>query len=369
MTSPPQHNTTKATNPKSKVSSLISYILYLTSKPYHLLLNIRNKAYDWGIFKSEQSAIPSIVVGNLTLGGTGKTPHIEYFIRLYQKQYQIATLSRGYKRKTTGYHLATAESTAADIGDEPYQLKQKFPEITVAVGEKRVAAIQQLAKDRPETQLVLLDDAFQHRALKADVYLLLTDYHRLFTRDALVPAGRLREPKSGYRRADVIIVTKCPTTLSTSEKQNIIQEIQPFPKQKILFSYLKYGNPYAFTRKRNIFVWKQEMDVLLLCGIANPNPLTNYLEQKVTTVYPCFFPDHHTFSKKDLETITQQFQQISNQQKVIITTEKDAARLQKHQQYFNKQQLPIYCLPIEVVFLEEEEVNLKSFLNLKLNFN
>ena len=213
---------------------------------------IRNFLYDKKILKSKSFDVPIVAIGNLSVGGTGKTPHIEYFIRLFQKKKKIAVVSRGYGRKTRGFFYVEKNSLAANVGDEPLQIKRHFPEITVAVCEKRTVAIRNLMEATEKPQLILLDDAFQHRAVRANCYVLLTTYQQRFTNDFVLPYGRLRESRKGYRRADVIIVTKCPLSISKKEKQVIVAEIAPFSHQKVFFSFLKYGDDFIKNLVQNL---------------------------------------------------------------------------------------------------------------------
>src|SRR5258708_31260083 len=225
----------------------IRILLFPLSLLYALIIRIRNWCYDRNIFSSTSFNLPIICVGNLAVGGTGKSPMVESLIRTLKDQFEVAVLSRGYKRKTQGYSLADASSTALDIGDEPMQFHSKLPELTIAVGEERMVAIPQLLHDRPDTHAIILDDAFQHRAVKAGLNILLTDYSNLFTRAWWLPSGDLPDPPGGYKKADVIIVTKCPENLTESERRSIIQEIDPLKHHQVFFSSMHYGQPYLIT--------------------------------------------------------------------------------------------------------------------------
>jgi tetraacyldisaccharide 4'-kinase len=296
--------------------------------------------------------LPIICVGNLTAGGTGKSPMVEWLITRLSNQFQIAILSRGYKRKTSGYALADPSSTALDIGDEPMQFHNKFPQITVAVGEERVFAIPQLLHDRPATQAIILDDAFQHRSVKAGLNLLLTDFNNLFTRDWFLPTGDLRDQKRSYKRADLIIVTKCEENLSAEGKQDIIREIRPLSHQQIFFSTIRYGEPYhILTRKSQPIT--SGLEVLLICGIANPAPLKQFLDQRTKSYYELSYRDHHIFTILDLKNMIRRFNSITANRKIMLTTEKDAVRLTKFAHELKG--LPFYVLPIESSFLFGEE--------------
>jgi tetraacyldisaccharide 4'-kinase len=245
---------------------------------YWVGIAVRNWLYDRNIFKSTSYGLPLICVGNLSVGGTGKSPMVEYLIRQLKNHYRVATLSRGYKRKTKGYALANENTTALDIGDEPMQFHLKFPEVPVAVGEERIEAIPQLLHDRPDTQAIILDDAFQHRKVKAGLNILLTDYNNLFTRDFYLPTGDLRDLKSSYKRAEIMVVTKCKPDLTTEEKQKLIKEINPLKTQQLFFTAIEYGDLYHIINN-NSFVLAPDTEVLLVTGIANPRPLKKMLEK------------------------------------------------------------------------------------------
>jgi tetraacyldisaccharide 4'-kinase len=319
---------------------------------YGVIIIIRNWLYDKKYFKSAEFNFPIICIGNLAVGGTGKSPMVEYIVRLLKNDFDIGTLSRGYKRKTKGYALANANTTALDIGDEPMQFHQKFPDIAVAVGEERLVAIPQLLHDRPKLQAIILDDAFQHRLVKAGFNILLTEYSNLYTHDFFLPTGDLRDEWKSAKRADVIIVTKCPADLSQEKKYKAIRSLHPTPEQKIFFTTIEYGTPYHIVDTSDEWILSPNDEVLLVCGIANPKPLKEYLLKQVYTYYQKDYGDHHIFSIDDLNEIKERFSSISAKQKLIITTEKDAVRLAK----FNDElkDLPLYVLPIRHTFLYEE---------------
>lgn len=315
---------------------------------YGLIVWIRNWMYDNNILRSSLFGLPLICVGNLSVGGTGKSPMVEYLVGLLRHRFKVATLSRGYKRKTRGYALAREQSTALDIGDEPMQFHRKFPEVPVAVGEERIVAIPQLLHDRPETETIILDDAFQHRSVKAGLNILLTDYNNLFTRDFFLPTGDLRDQRSSYERAQVIVVTKCPPLLSDEERGMIINEISPLPHQKVFFTTIAYGAPYHIIDHSPVSI-NEQTEVLLVTGIANPRSLKNYLEERTDTYYQMNYSDHHIFSIDDWRDITKRFNQIEADKKIILTTEKDATRLLKFDQELAG--VPFYVIPIEHCFL------------------
>ena len=313
---------------------------------------IRNWLYDKKIIKSVSFGLPLICVGNVAVGGTGKSPMVEYLVKHLKSRFKVATLSRGYKRKTKGYALAKNETTAIDIGDEPMQFHLKFPDVPVAVGEERLDAIPQLLHDRPETQAIILDDAFQHRIVNAGLNILLTDYSNLFTRDFFLPTGDLRDQRSSSRRAQIIIVTKCKNNLTDEERTKIIKEINPLPHQHVFFTCISYGTPYHIT-KRDFRFFDERTEVLLVAGIANPRPLKTFLEERIEAYYMMSFSDHHIFSMQDWKDIQKRFDSIEAEKKIILTTEKDAMRLLKYSEEMNG--MPFYVLPIEHKFLFNQE--------------
>jgi len=308
--------------------------------------------YDKKIIRPISFGLPLICVGNLSVGGTGKSPMVEYLVRHLKNQFKVATLSRGYKRKTKGYALAKDDTTAIEIGDEPLQFHLKFPDVPVAVGEERLDAIPQLLHDKPETQAIILDDAFQHRIVDAGLNILLTDYNNLFTRDFFLPTGDLRDQGSSYRRAQIIVVTKCKPDISEDERKKIVQEIEPLPHQSIFFTCISYGTPYHIISKEFRFI-NEKTEVLLVSGIANPKPLKKFLEERVESYYMMSYNDHHIFSMLDWKDIQKRFQSIQAEKKIILTTEKDAMRLLKFSSEMNG--MPFYVLPIEHKFLFNQE--------------
>ena len=319
---------------------------------YGLIIVVRNWMFDKNILRSASFNLPLICVGNLSVGGTGKSPMVEFLIGKLKTTFRVAVLSRGYKRKTRGYALATERSTALEIGDEPMQFFNKFPDVTVAVGEERVVAIPQLLHDKPDTQVIVLDDAFQHRSVRAGYNILLTDYSNLFTRDWFLPTGDLRDQQKSAGRADLIIVTKCPSDISLAEKNQLIREIKPADHQFIFFTGISYGKPYQVITREP---WKTDKgtEVLLVTGIANPGSLKKHLEEKFNGYEELAFSDHHIFTIDDLNYIIKKFNQIPTERKILLTTEKDAVRLQKFSQQLRA--LPFYVMPIEPVFLFNEE--------------
>jgi len=329
---------------------------------FGFVVSIRNWLYDKNILKSSTFGLPLICVGNLSVGGTGKSPMVEFLVLHLKGRYKVATLSRGYKRKTKGYALANAETTAIDIGDEPLQFYKKFPDVPVAIGEERLVAIPQLLHDRPDTQVIILDDAFQHRAIKAGLNILLTDSGNLFTRDFYLPTGDLRDARESYKRAQVIVITKCPPDLPVREKEALIKEIDPQKDQHIFFTTIAYGTPYHITHHNFTYI-DEATELLLVTGIANPRPLKTFLEERIQTYYMMHYNDHHIFSIDDWRDIKKRFESIEAKKKMILTTEKDAMRLLKFAQEIDG--MPFYVMPIEHKFLFGEEAD---FLNAVTGF-
>ncbi|MBL7764038.1 MAG: tetraacyldisaccharide 4'-kinase [Chitinophagaceae bacterium] len=329
---------------------------------YWMAVWLRNWMYDKKIFQSTSFGLPVICIGNLSVGGTGKSPMVEYLIVTLKDKYQIATLSRGYKRRTKGFALADENTTALDIGDEPMQFHLKFPGVPVAVGEERIVAIPQLLHQKPATQAIILDDAFQHRAITAGLNILLTDYNNLFTKDFYLPTGDLRDLKSSYKRADIIVVTKCKPGLSAEEANAIKEEISPQDGQELFFTSIKYGVPYHIISRKEYRLDKKT-EVLLVAGIANPLPLKNMIEENSKAYFLSHFPDHHIFSIDDLKEIKKRFEKIEAAQKIILTTEKDAMRLIKFRDVLRD--LPMYVIPIRHHFLFEKA---ETFNGIVINF-
>ncbi len=329
----------------------IRILLFPISIIYALIIWIRNRLYDSNVFQGTAFNLPVICVGNLSAGGTGKSTMVEYMVGILQHKFKTGIMSRGYKRKTKGYALASEKTTALEIGDEPMQFHNKFPAVSVAVGEERIVAIPQLLHDRPETQVIILDDAFQHRRIKPGLNVLLTEYSNLFTRDWYLPTGDLRDEAGSYKRADILVVTKCPDEIPKEEQQEIRKEIDPLPEQKLFFASIQYGDPYHITRKHRVRV-DANMEVLLVSGIANPRPLKKYLLDNSKTYYEMLYGDHHIFTIDDWKEIAKRFHSIQASSKIILTTEKDAVRLIKFDQELKD--LPVFVIPIEMKFLNGE---------------
>ncbi|MEN0005978.1 MAG: tetraacyldisaccharide 4'-kinase [Bacteroidota bacterium] len=333
---------------------LVKLLLAPVSLLYGLGVSIRDFLYRKGLLKGVEFNLPVIAVGNLSVGGAGKTPHIEYLIRLLKDYLTIATLSRGYKRKTKGFLEVQPRMTAEQVGDEPLQFKRKYPDITVTVSESRTFAIPEIVGKNPAMQVILLDDAFQHRSVKPGLNILLTEFSHPFTEDYLLPSGRLREWRSAYRRADVIIVSKCPPEVRAEEKAAFVEAIQPYPHQKLFFSYYGYGQPYFMFNPRYVADLTPDLDVLLICAIARTDYLVDFLETKVNSVQVIEYEDHHFFNNFDVAHLLSNFEKLESSKKLIITTEKDAMRLELHREYLLKNQMPVFALPVEVRFHFEE---------------
>lgn len=331
---------------------------------YGLGVGIRNRLFDMGILKSRDFKVPVISVGNITVGGSGKTPHVEYLVRLLRDKTKVAVLSRGYKRKSRGYVLADKDATARMIGDEPYQMKKKFPDVYVAVDKNRCHGIERLTEDEntKDTDVILLDDAYQHRYVKPGVNILLVDYHRLIIYDKLLPAGRLREPKQGKNRADIVIVTKCPRNLKPMEFRVLTRAMDLYPYQKLFFTTLKYNKlkPLYFGEDRPVSDIQPEENILLLTGIASPKQMIIDLEPYTKNITPLTYPDHHQFKRKDIERINELFAAMP-EPKMVITTEKDNARLFGVEGLSDEVRQHIYMLPVEIEFMleQQEEFNEK----------
>ena len=337
-------------------------LLYPFSLIYGLVVIIRNWCFDAGIFKSRKFYIPVISVGNLDVGGAGKSPMTEYLVRLLKNNCKLATLSRGYGRKTKGYFVASRNSPrslASLIGDEPGQFHQKFPDITVAVCENRVAGIKTLQVDH---NLIILDDAYQHRAVKPGLSLLLFDYNRVKEPHLLLPAGNLREPFSGRKRADTIIITKCPGQLTAHEQTVILDRIKPFTHQQVFFTSINYQ--LLQTLKGEIADIKLTADttIFLLTGIANAHPLVQHLKIYTQQIIHHKYPDHHRFSLKNISKLADDFAACTQPHKVIITTEKDAQRLATNELLPLVKDLPVLVLPIGISFLNNGQQQFDQFV-------
>jgi tetraacyldisaccharide 4'-kinase len=347
----------------------LRWLLFPFSLIYCVVVMIRNWCYNRGVFKSYTAKIPVVSVGNLDVGGAGKSPMTEYLVRLFKDNYKLATLSRGYGRKTKGYIEKSKiknqkskkypRSTAEEMGDEPAQFHQKFVDITVAVSEDRVYGIKQL---QTNNDLVILDDAYQHRALKPGLSILLFDFSRLSEPRLLLPAGNLRESFSGRKRADVIVISKCPESLSSQEQAAIIEMVKPFPNQQLFFTSIAYQSLQNLEGKKVDILPDKDTTVFLLTGIANAKPLVQHLKMYTQHIIHHNYPDHHRFSLKNIAKLAAGFSACASKNKLVITTEKDAQRLLEHELLAAMQQLPILVLPIGVKFMDGDGPKFDKFV-------
>ncbi|MCM1520800.1 MAG: tetraacyldisaccharide 4'-kinase [Lachnoclostridium sp.] len=344
---------------RSKI--LATLLLLPISKIYGAVMAVRNKMFDTGMLKSHSFDVPVIVVGNLAMGGTGKTPHVEYIIESLRQKYHIGVLSRGYKRSTKGFVLAQPQSRPEDIGDESYQIYRKYgPEITVAVCEKRADGIARMLQIDPKISLIVLDDAFQHRYVKPTVSIVLTEYNRPLFRDNLLPYGRLREPHSSLNRADIVVVTKCPDEVKPMDFTLFKEKLKLFPYQRLYFSRFSYGSvvPVFEDAAKSIpnLDWIEPGTwALALTGVANPKPFTRYLRTHKLKVKLCKFDDHHNFTASDMEEIERRFDAITAKEKYIFTTEKDAVRLFNNPYFPHRLKPYIFYIPITVEFISDTD--------------
>ncbi len=343
---------------KSAKSRIISYALTPASWLYGAVTGLRNKLYDWGVFHSATFDIPVVSVGNLSVGGTGKTPHVEYIVEYLSSTYKIAVLSRGYKRKTRGFVLASSLSTPDTIGDEPYQIYKKYGyRIKVAVCENRAKGIRELQSIDPDINLIVLDDAFQHRGVQPKVNVLLIDYGRPVYSDHLLPLGRLRENRQAMGRADMVVVTKVPAGVKPIDLRVMKKNLDLWAYQKLFFSRISYGELLpVFEQEARFTVRLDQLTrsdaALLVSGIANPRPFVRHFKKYPVRVRVSHFPDHHDFTRADLEAIAQAYENMKGARKLIITTEKDAVRL-AHNPYFPEKLKPyIFFVPISVDMVE-----------------
>jgi tetraacyldisaccharide 4'-kinase len=338
---------------------MMKFLLYPFSAVYGIIVFFRNRMYDFALLRSVEFDQPVISVGNITVGGTGKTPHVEYLTDLLKDRFRVAVLSRGYKRKTRGFRLVEMHSTAAEAGDEPVQIKNKFPESTVAVCENRVSGVKRLFAADPETapDVVILDDAFQHRRITPGINILLIDYNRPLKKDWLLPAGRLREGAGQIRRANSIIVTKCPEDISPIARRIFQKNIRLRPYQNMYFTTFEYEKPKPVFAQNKTFpdlTGKKKYTILLVTGIASPAMIKKYLQNLPHTTEEIIYPDHHTFTDKDIETLTNRFTRMNGRNKIILTTEKDAIRFRDMENPDKKWMQSLYSLPVKVKFLNGE---------------
>lgn len=322
---------------------------------YGFAIFCRNLLFDIGLLPSREYPFPVISVGNLRTGGTGKTPHVEYLVNLLQDEYNIAVLSRGYKRKTRGYYEAGPDSATADIGDEPMQMHRKFPDIVVAVHGSRRKGITKIMALHPETNLIILDDAFQHRYVKPGLNLLLTGYYNPFFKDFLLPVGNLREAKTRAKRADALIVTKTPGIFSPLDRRFFKKQLKKYKPRSVFFSKFNYKNMVPLTLAAAEQPITRVKSIFLLSGIANTTALEEHLKTCCKDLFVHKYPDHHQFTKKDLQKLRNDFNKTISYSKIIVTTEKDATRLISDEFSENMADLPVYALPVEVAFHDPDK--------------
>ena len=338
---------------------LPEYLLIPFAVIYGIVTTIRNKLFDWQIIRSYEFDIPVICVGNITAGGTGKTPHTEYLISILKKEFRVAVLSRGYRRKTKGFVLAETGSTAAEIGDEPCQIKRKYPDITVAVDEKRVRGIRKLRE--MDIDVVILDDAFQHRYVKPGLSVLLIDFFRPMTKDALLPFGRLRESIAGIRRANIILITKSPNKLKAIDMRVRVKEFSLNPFQHLYFTAVEAEHPQPVFMEENHVLFKEnEAELLLVTGIAQPDTALNIAKSISPQVEQITFHDHHSYREKDITHIINTFHEMSGENKLIMTTEKDAVKLRAFRDELAEIIPSLFYLPVKISFLNNDTENFNS---------
>ncbi|MDR1950723.1 MAG: tetraacyldisaccharide 4'-kinase [Bacteroidales bacterium] len=332
-------------------------LLFLPFVPlYALVIWVRNWLFDTQILRAQKPRLPTICVGNVCTGGSGKTPHVEYLIRLLKDEFKVCTISRGYGRKSRGFVLAKDPTSSNVLGDEPMQYFQKFPDISVCVDVNRCEAIRKLKTEAPDTEIILFDDAFQHRYISAKLNIVLTDYFRPYYNDYLLPVGNLREPKSAMKRADIIVVTKCPNILSPIVREDILEKIKPRSNQTVYFSYLKHGHLYRLDGSVCEINKEVFNHFVVLSGIYNPYPLVEHLRNISKDVKLFQFGDHHEFTKAELRRVRKHFLDYFCNHKYIVTTEKDLMRLKDSPAFAEISDLPICYVPIEVEFYKDDKI-------------
>jgi tetraacyldisaccharide 4'-kinase len=343
-------------------------LLYPFSLIYGAITGIRNFLYDRGILSRYEFKLPVICVGNITVGGTGKTPHTEYLVELLNKQFRVATLSRGYLRKSIGFRIASASDTMNEIGDEPLQIYRKFPDMIVAVDRNRVNGVNSILREEPETEVIILDDGFQHRRITPGLTILLTDFGRLMIHDHLLPYGRLRESVSNMSRADIILVTKSPENILPIQRRIIVKEISKAPYQNLYFTSLEYKDPVAVFAKpgaNKLSMTGRKNDkggIVLLTGIANPLPLKEYLSECFNEIVHISYPDHHKFTEKEIAKISTAFNNLGSSEKFIITTEKDAVRLREFTNIAEYIRSSTYYIPVGIKFLNDDKAEFDNLI-------
>ncbi len=345
--------------------------LYPISIIYGLITGIRNFLYNTGFLPSVEFQIPVICVGNITVGGTGKTPHTEYLAALLSKEFNVATLSRGYKRKTRDFRIASKSSYVSEIGDEPMQIFRKFPEIIVAVDRNRVHGVRRILEENRDTEVIILDDGFQHRKLTPGFSILLSDFERLIVRDHMLPYGNLRESKGNIRRADIILITKSPENISPIQRRLIVKEVDKAPYQNLYFTALTYDAPrHVFdipgsSVPDTLLAQLKEAGVVLITGIANPLPLKEYLQNMSEEIIHLSYPDHYDFKVLDIIKISETFRNLKSQRKFLFTTEKDAVRLMEFSNFDDEIKSVFFYIPVGIKFLNDDK---DEFDNIIVNY-
>ena len=323
---------------------------------YGIAVGLRNELFSLRILSSKEFDLPRISVGNITVGGTGKTPHTEYIVDLLKSKFMVAVLSRGYKRKTRGFFMVEASSKVREVGDEPLQIKLKFKNILVAVDAKRVRGIKKLIVRPEKPAVIILDDAFQHQYVTPGINILLTDFNRLITKDSLLPYGRLRESASNKSRATIIIVTKCPSEIKPIDERIITKELDIRPYQNLYFSKIDYGPlipVYTEDLAEPVTELTEGLTVLMITGIANPLPLKEYIKHGSHDIHEISFSDHHSFTSKDIDRIQNKLDSLENQRKIIITTEKDMVRFRDMNSIPDQIRQVMYYIPVKISFLND----------------
>jgi tetraacyldisaccharide 4'-kinase len=335
-------------------------LLYPLSLIYGAVTGFRNFLYNSDILHRHEFSIPVICVGNITVGGTGKTPHSEYIIGILKERFRVALLSRGYRRKSRGFRFVTPEMPTMEAGDEPLQISRKFPDITVAVDADRVNGVNTILKERPETEVIILDDGFQHRRILPGFTILLTDYNRLMIRDHLLPYGNLRENVNNMYKADVILITKCPEDISPIQRRIIVKEIDKAPYQNLYFTSTGYNDPHPLfggINGREIFSKEkpQRPVIVLVTGIASAAPLKEYIVKMAAEVIHLEYPDHHTYTDREVDNICNVFSSVGSPEKFIITTEKDAVRLREFTNIAEGLKSSFFYIPAGIKFLNDDK--------------
>jgi tetraacyldisaccharide 4'-kinase len=352
-----------------KISGTLSYqkmihrkniLLYPLSLIYGVITSIRNFLYDTGFLASTEFPFPVICVGNITVGGTGKTPHTEYIAGLLVENYKVATLSRGYKRKTRDFRIASSEASVSEIGDEPMQIFRNYPDVLVTVDRKRVHGVNIILEEHPDIEVIILDDAFQHRSITPGFSVLLSDYERLISRDYMLPYGNLRESKQNMRRADIILITKSPENISPIQRRIIVKEIDKSPYQNLYFTSFRYKPPVPVFEERSENMKPETADsassgIVLITGIANPKPLKEYLENSFHEILHLSFDDHHNFNEKDIAAIASAYDNLKSESRYLFTTEKDAVRLREFTNIAEPFRSAFFYVPVGIFFLNEDK--------------